>query len=179
MTLHQSEVEDSASPSNLTKKTARSKRSGCLIPLSIVAAILFVAVLKMGINTLPGMLAALSEIQCEMDSSCRAREDARRRQEAQARVDEFMKSLDKKALAPSLAPPETTTQGAPVEDRPAESSQEETGDEKRLRHLEMLALEELGNCLVKYDKFNDDKEAQDKCRQIAVQRAQNRYISGD
>jgi hypothetical protein len=176
--LHQSEAEDSASPSNLTKKTARYKRSGCLIPLSIVAAILLVTVLKMGVNTLPGILAAVSEIQCEMDSSCRAREDARRRQEAQARVNEFIKSLDKKALVPSPAPPETT-QSAPAEDKPAESSQEETGDEKRLRHLEILALEELGNCLVKYDKFNDDKEAQDKCRQIAIQRAQNRYISGD
>ena len=53
-----------------------------------------------------------------------------------------------------------------------------SGDEKRMRHLEALALEALGNCLQQYDRFGDNSDAQDRCRKIASQEAQNRYMMG-
>lgn len=81
--------------------------------------------------------------------------------------------------------PGTSSQEGPEVLQPAREAnlssddREKTGKEKRLEHLQMLMLDELGNCLVKFDKFGDNPEAAEKCRKIAVQKAENRYMRGE
>lgn len=58
------------------------------------------------------------------------------------------------------------------------SSRAPMSSESRMQHLEGLALDALANCLQEYDRFGDNADAQDRCRKIAVQKAQNKYIMG-
>ena len=76
--------------------------------------------------------------------------------------------------------PDAAVPEAPASESPSyrTSGVAPMSSESRMQHLEGLALDALANCLQEYDRFGDNADAQVRCRKIAVQKAQNKYIMG-